>query len=311
MRSRIIYNPDLTIKEISERCGVSVSAVRRYIAVNGIDRRYDEQLRMYNKVHSYKVLHPESSPLECSRALNISLNTAKKYFALSEPPLHKEVEKHSMIDKSRNQSVIMTVSKSQDEILSNILRLYCKNAATFDCDLTVNIGGFYKHGIPLPNHLYDKFPQFDGVKPLEDIINLPNSIFDSIVIDLPFLIDKKDSPHDCIMSSLFNSFTSIDELYDVYEEMIAEASRLLKPNGILVFKTMDIVKFGKQRWISEYAISRAEYVGLELVDRFILVARQKLLRNMVLQHYARKNHSFFLIFKKVASRRKLRRSSER
>ena len=77
------------------------------------------------------------------------------------------------------------------------------------------------------------------------------------------------------------------------------ASRLLKKGGILVWKCMDISKFGKQQWISEDSIKFAEESGLDFIDRFILVANQKLLRNTtVQQHTARKNHSFFLVFRK-------------
>ena len=42
--SKIKYNPELTIEEISRNSGVSEAAVRKYIRENFIDREYDSQL---------------------------------------------------------------------------------------------------------------------------------------------------------------------------------------------------------------------------------------------------------------------------
>ena len=38
------YNPALSIKENAERCGVSESAIRKYIKENNIDRRRDSAI---------------------------------------------------------------------------------------------------------------------------------------------------------------------------------------------------------------------------------------------------------------------------
>lgn len=304
MKSRVVYNPDLSIKEIAERCGVSESTVRRFIAVNAIDRHGDERLKLFNLVSQYKSKNPDETPRSCCKALNISLNTVKKYWDMNQPPKKEHSDKISAVDKSRNSSVIMSATNNQNEILSSILRLYLKNASTFECDLTANVCGFYKRGIPVPPHLFDKYPQMAGVRPLEEALQLPDECFNSIVIDLPFLVDTRNSPKDCIMSSLFQSFNSLAELYTVYDDMIKLASRLLRPNGILVFKCMDIMKFGEQRWLSLYSIKCAEEANLELIDKFILIAKQKLMRNTMTQHCARKNHCYFLVFKKPSSLRK-------
>lgn len=38
------YNPCLSIAENAERCGVSESAIRKYIRANRIDRNYDNKV---------------------------------------------------------------------------------------------------------------------------------------------------------------------------------------------------------------------------------------------------------------------------
>lgn len=81
-KSRINYNPSLSIHENAERCGVTDAAIRKYISEQGIDRRYDEQVKKYNAVRLYLQTHKEAKPSEVAKALGMSLNTAKKYMAM-------------------------------------------------------------------------------------------------------------------------------------------------------------------------------------------------------------------------------------
>ena len=41
---KLKYDPNLSIKENAQRCGVSESAVRKFIRVNHIDRRFDAKI---------------------------------------------------------------------------------------------------------------------------------------------------------------------------------------------------------------------------------------------------------------------------
>lgn len=80
---------------------------------------------------------------------------------------------------------IKSFSFSQDEILSNILHLYA-HSETFECDLTYSIGVFYKH-LPQPAMKFDKYPQSEDVRPLEEAYNIPDNSLSSIICDLPLL----------------------------------------------------------------------------------------------------------------------------
>ncbi len=297
-KSRINYNPSLSVKENALRCGVTMAAIRKYILEQGIDRRYDEQVKRYNAVKLYLQTHKDAKPSEVASALKLALNTAKKYMAMTEPPIKPTTDKVSKVNLSKLSAPIKTVDRDQTAILSGILRLYCDNDPTFDCDLTISEGVFYKYGIPRPAHCYDKYPVDNTVMPLEDAFELPNDSFDSVVIDLPFMVQGSPTQKsaDSIMLNRFSFFKTREELYQTNSEMLALAHRLLKPNGILVMKTQDFLEQGKQEWVALYVIEEARKLGFELLDQFFLIAKTKLLKTAYRQRCARKMHSYFLVF---------------
>lgn len=299
-KSRINYNPSLSVKENAERCGVTVSAIRKYISEAGIDRRYDEQVKKYNAIKLYQQTHKRATASEMAKALEMALNTVKKYMAMESAPAKPMTDKVSKVNLSRQSAPIMTVDNDQTAILSGILRLYCDNAPTFDCDLTTSIGGFYAHGIPRPKLLFDKFPVSEDVRPLEEAETLKEGSLKSVVIDLPFIVQgcpDKQSPNS-IMQNRFTAFRTSNELYAVNSSMLGLAYRLLEEGGILVMKTQDFSQQGKQEWVSLYVIEEARKLGFELIDQFLLIAKSKLLKQAYRQRCARKMHSHFLVFRK-------------
>lgn len=300
-KSRINYNPSLSIKQNADRCGVTEAAIRKYINEQGIDRRYDEQVKRYNAVKVNVQSHKEAKPSEVAKALNMSLNTVKKYMAMESVPVKPNTDKISKVNLSKLTAPIKTVDKDQTAILSGILRLYCDNAPTFDCDLTTSVGGFYNFGIPRPVHLFDKYPVSEDVRPLEDAESLPDGCFNSIVIDLPFTVEGclTEKSLDSIMLNRFSSFRTNEELYATNSKMIELAYRLLTPKGILVMKTQDYWKQGRQEWVAHYVINEAYKLGFELLDQFLLIAKTKLLKPAYRQLCARKMHSYFLVFRKI------------
>lgn len=216
------------------------------------------------------------------------------------PPSKPNTDKISKVNLSKLTAPIKSVDKDQTAILSGILRLYCNNAPTFDCDLTTSEGVFYKYGIPRPPHCYDKYPVDDIVKPLEEAFQLPNNSFSSIVIDLPFIVDEYPNGKviQSKMQTRFNYFASNEELYEVNRQMLELAYRLLAPKGVLVMKTQDYWYKGRQEWVALYVIEEARRLGFELLDQFLLVAKTKLLNPSYRQRCARKMHSYFLVFRK-------------
>lgn len=296
--SKITYDPLLSVKENARKCGVSVAAIRYYIRTNGIDRQYDSQLVRYNAIKELKETNPNISNKEISLALNISVNTVKKYVKMDHFKSKNDSLKLSTFDLSKRKNIIKSVSDNQDEILNNILRLYIQKE-TFDIDLTASTCVFYKK-IPMPKLLFDKYPKQDCITPLTEAYLLKSDTYHSIVIDLPFIVKDEKSASTSMIAQRFNYFPSIESLYTTNIEMMELAFHLLGRGGYLIMKTMDFCYGNKQYWISYFIQNKAIEIGFKLVDTFILISKNKILTTRgEKQHYARKFHSYFYIFKKT------------
>ena len=158
---KLKYDPNLSIKENAVRCGVSESAVRKYIRVNHIDRLFDSKMAKIRHINKLKRENPNITLAELSRATGYSINTIKKYLTSEDSPSEIATCKVSTFDVKRNVNNIKSFSFSQDEILSDILHLYV-HAETYECDLTYSIGVFYRH-LPQPSLKFDKYPQSNDV----------------------------------------------------------------------------------------------------------------------------------------------------
>ena len=83
--------PYLSIPENAKRNNYSGAAVRKYIRVNGIDRRFERKATIVNEIR--KVIRKDSSLTlsEIAKATRHSVNTIKTYypFARKEIPLSK------------------------------------------------------------------------------------------------------------------------------------------------------------------------------------------------------------------------------
>ena len=72
----------------------------------------------------------------------------------------------------------------------------------------------------------------------------------------------------------------------------------IDPPEELVMKTMDVSYGLKQLWVRDYVIRVAQETGFELKDKFILIANKRPLHKGMQQHFARKHHSYFFVFRK-------------
>ena len=115
------------------------------------------------------------------------------------------------------------------------------NRKPFDCDLTASKCVFWK-SLPVPQYLYDIYPQIEGVNHLNEADKFCNNSFNSIVFDLPFLVASKNTKN--LMKSRFTYFDSVEALYEANSDMLERSYRLLKNKGLLVVKTMDICHGG-------------------------------------------------------------------
>ena len=98
----------------------------------------------------------------------------------------------------------------------------------------------------------------------------------------------------------FGTYPSEKLLHQFYINALTEFYRILKPNGILIFKCQDKVSSGTQYFSHNFIMNEANKLGFYTKDMFILLAKQRIIADWQLknQKNARKFHSYFLVFEK-------------
>lgn len=200
--------------------------------------------------------------------------------------------------------IIKSISYSQEEILSWIIKLYCPDG--FDLDPTYSKGIFYKYDISRPKYIGDINPTNTNVKVM-DCRKLPfkNNSLNSIIFDPPFLATtgkslKSNNNSENIIAKRFTVYNNMQELWKFYKQSLKEFKRKLKYYGYLIIKIQDSISSGKQYLSHHFITNEAIKVGLYPKDLFILLAKNRIIadwqRN---QKHARKFHCYFLVFQKT------------
>ncbi len=201
--------------------------------------------------------------------------------------------------------LIKSISYDQTEIINGILKLHVKNGK-IDCDPTYSKGNFYKNtGIEEPIFKFDINPQTqDTIE--ADARNLPleNGLLDCIMFDPPFLATTgkslKDGKNNNYINRRFGVFPSEEELHQFYIDAMKEFHRILKDDGILIFKCQDKISSSKQYLSHVFIINEAIKLGYYPKDLFILLAKNRIVADWQVknQKNARKFHSYFIVLQK-------------
>ena len=200
--------------------------------------------------------------------------------------------------------VIKSISYDQIEIINAILKLHV-SSKRIDCDPTYSKGNFYNNtGIIPPKYKFDIAP-INGVE-YGDCRNLPlddNSI-ECMMFDPPFLATTgkslKTNDNGNKINKRFGVYPSEKELHKFYVDSMKEAQRVLKDNGILIFKCQDKVSSGLQYFSHCFIKEEAEKIGFYPRDLFILLAKSRIVADWQVknQKNARKFHSYFWVLEK-------------
>ncbi len=202
------------------------------------------------------------------------------------------------------KELIKSISYDEQEIIQNILKLHCKYP--IELDPTYSKGYFYKGNFPEPIYKYDINPQIDGVE-RADAQNLPlkNESINTIMFDPPFLATKgkslKENKNNNYINKRFGVYPNEKELHQFYINALKEFYRILKKEGILIFKCQDKISSSNQYLSHVFIINEAEKIGYYTKDLFILLAKNRIVANWQIknQKNARKFHSYFLVFQKI------------
>lgn len=200
--------------------------------------------------------------------------------------------------------LVKSISYDQTEILRNILKLHVPEGR-IDCDPTFSIGAFYKGtGLDPPALRFDIAPQTVGVEKA-DARHLPlaDASVGCMILDPPFLATKGkslDEGEGNRINRRFGVYPDEASLHRFYAEAILEAHRVLKPDGILIFKCQDKVSSGKQYMSHVFVMNTAVRAGFYPKDLFVLLAKNRLVADWQArsQKHARKFHCYFWVFQK-------------
>ena len=191
---------------------------------------------------------------------------------------------------------ILTAKKGNNsDLFPDILKLYVPPKSKV-ADVTYGRGAFWKK---VDMELFDLHPS--DLKTGTDLKNLPyeNSSFDAFVIDPPYAHSSTVELKSPIANSYnLNSVSGRRNILSLYFNGMVEAWRVLNRNAILIVKCQDEVESGQQRWNHVVIMGYAESLGFKCIDLFVLLRKGKPVMRHEHQLHARKNHSYFLIFKK-------------
>jgi tRNA G10 N-methylase Trm11 len=200
-----------------------------------------------------------------------------------------------------------TVVFSDEEAIRAILDLHCKG--NIDVDVTYSKGNFYKSSIPQPTHKFDLYPQTeDTICANAESVPLPDSSVDTIMFDPPFLattgkslsVDNGSNK----INKRFGVFPNEKALHTFYVNAMKEQYRLLKDDGILIFKCQDKVSSGKQYMSHVFIMKEAEKIGFYVKDFLILIAKQRIVADWQKksQKHCRNYHSYYTVLKKCSTK---------
>jgi SAM-dependent methyltransferase len=199
--------------------------------------------------------------------------------------------------------LVKSISYDEKEIIQNIIDLHC-GGKDIELDPTYSKGNFYKNKINPPKHKFDKYPQTDGVE-YSDVVDLPfdDESFSIVMFDPPFLATRgpslKVENGSNIINRRFTVFQTEKDLHVFYIDALHELYRILKPDGILIFKCQDKVSSGKQYFSHCFVHDQAIKIGFYPKDMFVLLAKNRVISGKHgNQMHARKFHSYFWVLEK-------------
>lgn len=218
--------------------------------------------------------------------------------------------------------------ENNDEVFKDILSLFVEDGSII-ADVTFGLGVFWnkvdtsRYKV-LPSDLFLKEEtkkRFAHLNPKDGVNSksLPysDSSIDTVVFDPPYMegfyrrqkeqVGGTGTHHSfrrAYSSGIGNEKGETAKYHDAVTEMYIksgfEAYRVLKDNGIYIVKCQDEVSANKQRLTHVEIITAFEQMGFYCEDIFVVVRTNKpVISRLKKQVHARKNHSYFLIFRKT------------
>jgi len=206
--------------------------------------------------------------------------------------------------KATNDLIFSASIETNAEVFPNVLELYVPEGSIV-ADVTYGKGVFWRN---VPEGKYQL--KASDLKTGIDCRNLPyqDVSIDCVVFDPPYMHTPGGTAHVSHQNyeayyqnnNIFNNDKKYHEaVLDLYLSGSKEAYRVLKPNGVFIIKCQDEVCANKQRLTHVEIINELEKMDFIVEDLFVIVRKNRPgVSRIISQRHARKNHSYFLIFRK-------------
>ncbi|PYJ03103.1 MAG: DNA modification methylase [Verrucomicrobia bacterium] len=200
---------------------------------------------------------------------------------------------------------------TNDEVFPDILKLYVP-VGSLVADVTFGKGVFWKN---IPAGTYDL--RASDLRSGVDCRKLPygDTTMDCVVFDPPYMHTPGGTAHQNHQNfELYYCNNGTENVARKYHEAVLdlyfggarEAWRVLKPEGIYIVKCQDEVCANQQRLTHVEIINELTSMGFVVEDLFVVLRMNRPgVSRMLRQVHARKNHSYFLVFRKARSARYL------
>lgn len=185
----------------------------------------------------------------------------------------------------------------EQELIKVILEVHNDNK-DIELDPMYNKGMFYKKILNKPKYRFDinatknNYDAKDG-----DATNLPlkDNTISSMILDPPFMFGTHGQTKNNVINKRYTMFDNFNELKKCYKGILSDAYRVLKKNGLLIFKCQDYTD-SKTTMTHCLVYNWATDIGFYTKDLAILVKENKIYNGCTKQRHLRKVHSYFYVF---------------
>jgi hypothetical protein len=210
--------------------------------------------------------------------------------------------------KATNDLVFTACQAGNDEVLPQILSLYVAPGSVV-ADVTYGRGVFWKQ-VPAGRYRLHPTDLTTGT----DCRALPyeDGSIDCVVFDPPYMHTPGGTAH--VNHQNYETYYRNNQpapsgakyheaVLELYFAGAKEAHRVLRGEGIYIVKCADEVCANQQRLTHVEVVNELAGYGFVIEDLFVVVRRNKPgMSRVVKQVHARKNHSYFLVFRKSNGR---------
>jgi hypothetical protein len=194
-----------------------------------------------------------------------------------------------------------SVFTNEQELLSALLILH-NGGNPIELDPMYNRGGFYKGAVQKPRLIFDLKPRVsDCPQGNAESLPLKSGSIGCMTLDPLFMFGIHGKTEQRYASVKMGILPDFIELERHYKAILREAWRVLKQNGVLIFKCQDYTD-GKTTMTHAMVYNWAVVQGFYAKDIAILVRENKIYNPKVNQRHLRKAHTYFWVFVKVRAK---------